>query len=103
MALRTYLGKFTDEGLNGINGPHKQRETVANIVFDLGGKRKAGHFTMGTYDRIMLLDLPAGDAPSKFKVAVESRGSIRLTALRTFDLDEARAIIEGAPKLAHDA
>ncbi len=98
MATYIFLINQTDEGVKRIKEEAStRRATVENIANELGGEIKAAYMTMGSYDRVLVLDLPEGNAAAQFAIAIGSRGFARTTTLRAYNNEEAAAIIAGAP------
>ena len=97
MATFIMLINHTEEGIKGIKEAPNRRATVEKLVGDLGGEIKSSYLTMGTYDRVLVVDFPDGESVAKFAISLGSRGFVRTDTLRAFDDEEALAIIAGAP------
>ena len=97
MATFIMLMNLTDEGIKGIKDAPNRGATARKIVSDLGGEIKANYLTMGSYDRVLVVDFPDGESAAKFAIAAGSRGFIRSNTLRAFEDDEALALIADAP------
>ena len=97
MATFIMLMNLTDEGIKGIKDAAARRAEAEKILGQLGGEIKASYMTMGSFDRVIVVDFPDGNGMAKFTIALGSRGFARSTTLRAFDTDEAAAIIAGAP------
>jgi len=97
MATFIYLINFTDEGIKTLGDGSARRAEAEKMIGDLGGKIQAGWLTSGIYDRIMVVDFPDGDAAAKFALGWGKRGYARTVTLRGWGMDEAEALIAGAP------
>jgi uncharacterized protein with GYD domain len=67
------------------------------MIADLGGELVGTWLTMGTYDRVLIVNFPEGDAAAKFSIGMGRKGFSRLTTLRGFDNEQAMALINAAP------
>ena len=97
MATFIMLMNLTDEGIKGIKDAPNRRAKVEKLVGDLGGKIKSSYLTMGSYDRVLVVDFPDGESLAKFSISMGSRGFTRTNTLRAFEDDEALAVIADAP------
>ena len=52
---------------------------------------------MGSFDRLLIVDLPEGDAAAKLALGMGGTGNVRTTTLRAFGDDEALDIIANSP------
>jgi uncharacterized protein with GYD domain len=97
MATFIMLANLTEEGIKGIKDSPNRRAKVYKLVGDLGGEIKSNYLTMGSYDRVLVVDFPDGESAAKFAISLGSGGFVRTNTLRAFEDDEALAIIADAP------
>ena len=96
MATFIMLINLTEEGVKGLKKEAANRKAmVEKLVGDLGGEIKSSYLTMGSYDRVLVVDFPDGESVAKFAISLGSRGFVRSNTLRAFGDDEAKAIIDG--------
>ena len=97
MATFIMLINLTEEGVKGIKEAPSRKAAVEKLVGDLGGEIKSSYLTLGSYDRVLVLDFPNAESAAKFAIALGTRGFNRTDTLRAFDDDETLAIIADAP------
>lgn len=56
MATFIMLVNLTDEGIKGIKDSPKRRAMVEKLLCNFGGEVKASYLTMGSYDRVLVVD-----------------------------------------------
>ncbi len=88
-----YLMSLTDQGIKGIKDAPNRRAESEKRVADLGGSIVGSYLTMGAYDRLMIVDLPDGDAAAKLALNMGTTGNVRTTTMRGYSGDEAMDII----------
>lgn len=96
MATFIMLINYTEEGIKGIKDAPNRKAAAEKLVGDLGGEVKSDYLTMGSYDRVLVVDFPDGESVAKFAISLGSRGFVRTNTLRAFGDNEAKAIIDGA-------
>jgi len=97
MATFIMLINLTEDGIKGIKDAPNRRAAAEKLVSDLGGEIKSSYLTMGSYDRVLVVDFPDGESVAKFAISWGSRGFTRTNTLRAFKDDEGMAIIADAP------
>ena len=97
MATFIMLINLTQEGVKGIKGAPNRRVAAEKLVSDLGGEVKSSYLTMGSYDRVLVVDFPDGECAAKFAISAGIRGFIRTNTLQAFKDDAALALIADAP------
>ena len=75
---------WTDQGAKGVKGAAARREGYKAEVAALGGQLLGNYVTSGQYDGVLVVEMPDGDAMTKFSVAVTSRGNVRTTTVRAY-------------------
>ena len=97
MATFIMLSNLTDEGIKGIKDAPNRRAAVEKLVSEVGGKIVTSYLTMGSYDRITILDMPDGEAMARFALAFGAMGFQRTTTLRGFPDKEGQELIASMP------
>lgn len=93
MATYVMLMNLTDQGVKGIKDAPNRRAAAEKMIADLGGTVVQNYLTMGSYDRVMTIDLPDDAAAAKCALGFGAFGNVRTTTLRAFDADETMAIV----------
>ena len=75
---------WTDQGAKAVKGAPARHENLKGEISRLGGRLIGGYVTRGQYDVVLVLEMPDGDAMTKFSVAVTSRGNVRTTTVRAY-------------------
>lgn len=88
---------WTDQGAKGIKEAHNRYEAAKGLVAQLGGRIIGAYVTTGQYDVALILEMPNGDAMTKFSVALTSRGNVRTTTVRAFAPEEFAKLAAEAP------
>ncbi len=97
MATFIMLINLTEEGVKGIKDAPNRRAAAEKLVSELGGEVKSSYLTLGSYDRVLVVDFPDGESVAKFAISWGSRGFTRTNTLRAFKDEEGMALIADAP------
>ena len=96
MATFIMLINITNEGIKGIaKGGQDRKAMFEKLVSDFGGEIKSSYLTMGSYDRVIVLDFPDDESAAKCALSIGTRGNARSITLRAFSGEEIKAIIDG--------
>jgi uncharacterized protein with GYD domain len=88
---------WTDQGARAVKEAPKRYEATKAIVDKLGGRLVSAYVTTGQYDVVLTLDMPNGDAMTKFAVSLTSSGNARTTTVRAFPPEEFGKLAAEAP------
>ncbi len=88
---------WTDEGAKSVKNITERYDSAHSLAASLGGKVVDAYVTTGQYDVVVILDLPDGDAMSKFSLTIGSRGLARTTTVRAFTQEEISQIVSSLP------
>ncbi len=88
---------WTDEGAKNVKDISKRRDAAESVAASLGGKIVGAYVTTGQYDVVAILDMPDGDAMTKFAMTIGSRGQARTTTVRAFPQEEISQIVSSLP------
>ncbi len=88
---------WTDEGAKNVKGITDRFDAAHSLAASLGGKVVSGYVTTGQYDAVVTLDMPDGDAMTKYALTIGSRGQGRTTTVRAFPQEEISQIVSSLP------
>ena len=97
MATFIMLINLTEDGIKGIKDAPNRRARVEKLLAELGGEEKSSYLTLGSYDRVLVVDFPDSESAAKFAISLGTRGFIRTNTLQAFEDDKALALIADAP------
>jgi uncharacterized protein with GYD domain len=90
---------WTDQGAKNAKDANKRFQASKSMAGKLGGKLLSAYVTTGQYDVVVTLDMPNGEAMTKFACAISGSGNARTTTVRGYSPDEFSKLAAGAPKL----
>ena len=93
MARYVMLLNWTEQGIKNIKDSPKRLDTAKALAKNLKGEIKKFYMTTGTYDIVLVLELPDDEAAAKFALSVGSAGNVRTTTLKAFPEASYRTII----------
>ncbi len=88
---------WTDEGAKTVKGIPERYDAAHSLASSLGGKVVEAYVTTGQYDVVTILDMPDGDAMTKYALTLVSRGLARTTTVRAFPIEEISQIVSSLP------
>ena len=88
---------WTDEGAKDTKNLAERHDRGQSLAASLGGKIVSTYITTGQYDVVVTLDMPDGDAMTKFALSVGARGQARTTTVRAFPPEEISQIVSSLP------
>ena len=87
------LINWTDQGIKNIKDSPKRVDAARKAVKGIGGEVKAFYMLQGSYDAVIILEMPNDEALAKFLLKIGSLGNVRTTTLRAYPETEYRKII----------
>ncbi len=93
MAKYVALINWTEKGVAEVKGSPDRVDKARALAKKLGGDFQELFMTMGSYDLVVILDMPNDDAMAKFALTSAAGGHIRTTTLKAFDEASFRDII----------
>ena len=93
MATYFILINWTDQGIKNVKDSPKRVDAARKAVKDLGGDLKAFYMLQGTYDAVLIMEMPTDDALAKFLLKIGSLGNVRTSTMRAYTEAEYRKII----------
>jgi uncharacterized protein with GYD domain len=97
--MPTYLSliNFTDQGIKNIKDSPKRLDATKKALQKLGGELKSFHLTQGSFDGVLIFDLPNEQALTSFLLTTGAAGNVRTTTVRAFTEEEYRKHIKALP------
>ena len=95
MVTYVMLLNWTDQGIRNVKDSPKRLDAVKKLAKDIGGEVKSFYMTLGTYDVVLIVDMPNNDKLASFALKFASLGNMRSTTLKAFTEDEYRRILAG--------
>ncbi len=97
MSLYIQLIKYTDQGIKTVKESPQRADAAKKLLADLGGEMKAIYLTMGSYDIVVISEIPNGEIAAQFALTLGSQGNIRTDTLTAFDEAQYRKICGTLP------
>ena len=88
---------WTDEGAKNVKDIPQRYDTANSLAASLGGKVVGAYVTTGQYDVAVILDMPDGDAMTKFALTIGLRGNAHTTTVRAYPQEEISQIVSSLP------
>ena len=88
---------FTQDCVSGIKYSPNRRKQAEDLAEQCGVNIVANYLTMGSYDRVGIVEAQDGEAVARFALALGGLGFLSTTTLRAFNSDEAEAIVSSLP------
>jgi uncharacterized protein with GYD domain len=98
MATYVSLLNYTDQGIRNIKDAPKRLEATKKALKKLGGSLKAYYMTQGSYDGVLVFDVPDEIALTTFLLSIGAAGNVRTTSLRAFPEEEFKKHIAALSK-----
>ena len=93
--MSTYfmLLNWTEQGIKNIKDSPKRVDAAKKAIKDMGGEVKSFYMLQGSYDAVLILEMPNDEALAKFLLKIGSLGNVRTSTLRAYTETEYRNII----------
>ena len=88
---------WTEKAARAATDAPKRHAGAKALAEKLGGKLLSGYVTTGQFDVVLTLDMPNGDAMTKYAVALMKTGNVRTTTVRAFSPEEFGKLAAEAP------
>jgi uncharacterized protein with GYD domain len=97
--MPTYVSlvNWTDQGIKKIKDSPKRLDAARKDLKALGGELKAFYMLQGSYDAMLIFDVPNDDALTKFLLSSGAAGNVRTTTARAYTEEEYRKHIAALP------
>jgi uncharacterized protein with GYD domain len=93
MATYFILINWTDQGIKNVKDSPNRVDAARKAVKDIGGDLKAFYMLQGSYDAVLIMEMPSDDALAKFLLTIGSLGNVRTSTMRAYTETEYRKII----------
>jgi len=93
------LLNWTDQGAKTAKDAGKRYQASRALAEKVGGKLLGSYITTGEYDVIATLDMPDGQAMTRFAVALSASGNARTTTVRAYPPEEFAELAAAAPSM----
>ena len=90
------LGNFTERGIRNVKDVPKRDEDARRMIEQAGGKMQL-FYTLGEYDFVAIVEMPADESALKFLLQVGSLGNVRTKTLKAWSKSEMADIISQLP------
>jgi uncharacterized protein with GYD domain len=94
MQTYIFLTTWTDQGIRDSGNSVERATAAVDAMERLGVKIFETYWTVGIYDLVLVAECPDQETAHAVSLKLSSRGNIRATALRAFDPEEMRGILE---------
>ncbi|HEV3121374.1 MAG TPA: GYD domain-containing protein [Isosphaeraceae bacterium] len=97
--MPTYISllNWTDQGIKKVKDSPKRLDSTKEALKKLGGDLKAFYMLQGSYDGVLIFEVPSEEALTKFLLINGSAGNVRSNTLRAFTEAEYRKHISALP------
>ncbi|TMB95330.1 MAG: GYD domain-containing protein [Chloroflexi bacterium] len=95
--MPTYIShiNWTEQGIRSVKDSPKRLDAVKKQLRELGGELKAFYMTQGTYDALLIYEIPSDTALAKLMLQIGAAGNVRTTTVRAYTEVEYREIMAG--------
>ena len=97
--MPTYITllRFTEKGIANIKESPSRLDVAKQAFQAVGAELKEYYLVMGSYDAVVIGEVPDDETVAKLALMIASQGNIRTETLRAFKEDEYRKIISELP------
>jgi uncharacterized protein with GYD domain len=88
---------WTEKAAMAAKDAPKRHAAAKALAEKLGGRLLSGYVTTGQYDVVLTLEMPNGDAMTKFAIALMATGNARTTTVRAMSPEEFGKLAAEAP------
>ena len=95
--MPTYIShiNWTEQGIRNVKDSPKRLDAVKKQLKELGGDLKAFYMTQGSYDALLIFEIPSDTVLAKLLLQVGSAGNVRTSTVRAYTEGEYREIMAG--------
>jgi uncharacterized protein with GYD domain len=93
--MPTYIShiNWTEQGIRSVKDSPKRLDAVKKQLRELGGELKAFYMTQGTYDALLIYEIPNDTALAKLMLQIGAAGNVRTNTVRAYTEVEYREIM----------
>jgi uncharacterized protein with GYD domain len=93
------LLNWTDQGAKSAKDAGRRYQASKALAEKLGGKLLSSYITTGPYDVVATLEMPDGQAMTKFSVALSASGNARTTTVLAYPPEEFAVFAAETPSM----
>lgn len=97
MATFVTLGRYTQQGIQGIKEAPTRLNSFKTGVQRAGGAFRGFYLTMGQYDIVAIIEAPDDETAARIALATASLGNVTTETLRAFNEEEFRMLVASLP------
>ena len=97
MATYITLVRLTEKGIENIKESPARLDAAKQAFQAMGAELKEFYLVTGSYDMVVIGEVPDDETVAKLALMISSQGNIRTETLRAFTEDEYRKIISELP------
>ena len=97
MATYITLLRFTEKGIGDIKESPARLDAAKQAFQSMGAELKEFYLVTGSYDAIVISEVPDDETVAKLALIIGSQGNVRTETLRAYTEDEYREIISELP------
>ncbi len=97
MASFVILGKYTQQGAQGVKEMPDRLQAAKDAIQGAGGRMIFWYLTLGEYDFVSVVEVPDAEAATAVLLGLGAQGNVRTTTMQAFTEDEAAAIVASLP------
>ncbi len=97
--MPTYISllRYTQQGISAIKQSPTRLDVAKEAYRRAGGELKAFYLTMGSYDAVVIVELPDDMTGAKLALALGAQGNVRTETLRALTEEEFRRVVSELP------
>lgn len=95
MATYIMLSTLTDDGRKTLKERPERLKEVNKEVESMGARVTAQYAVLGGYDFVNIIEAPTNEVMARLAVELGSRGTIQITTLPAFDVDDFVEMLAG--------
>jgi uncharacterized protein with GYD domain len=93
LASFVVLGNWTDQGLRNVKAAPERIHPTRSMVEKANGKMQL-YYTLGTYDFVMIVEVPNDEAMIEILSSLGSMGNVRTATMRAWTESEVATILK---------
>ena len=95
LASFVVLGNWTDQGIRNVKAAPDRIHPMRSMVEKANGKMQL-YYTLGTYDFVMIIEVPNDEAIIEILSSLGSMGNVRTATMKAWTESEATTIMKSA-------
>jgi uncharacterized protein with GYD domain len=93
LASFVVLGNWTDQGIRNVKAPPERIHPMRSMVEKANGKMQL-YFTLGTYDFVMIVEVPNDETILEILRSLGSMGNVRTATMKAWTESESATILK---------